>query len=215
MAKNKFSRPRKPKEIGAKVIIVCEGETEEIYFEAIRKAKKLSTIKIEVVNPAHTDPENIVRIAVERRNELKKEKRWLPEDEIWAVYDGDEHKIANINNWNNAINLANREIIKLGISNPSFELWYLLHHQEQNAEIHRDETVRRLKIHLPHYHKTTDLYQKDFEPHKDSATARAVILADRIKRDGLEQFNNPSTEIYLLVKRLFEPQFIPKSVNIS
>lgn len=181
MAKKQFSRPSKFKEVGTKVIIICEGETEEIYFEAIRKAKKLSTLKIEVVNPAHTDPENIVRIAIERRKELNKEERWFPKDQIWAVFDGDEHKHKDLKNWNTAIDLAKRKNVKLGISNPSFELWYLLHHQEQNAEIHRDETVRKLKIHLPHYQKTTDLYLKDFEPHKDLATTRAKQLAAESK----------------------------------
>lgn len=204
MGRNKFSRPRKPKEIGAKVIIVCEGDTEEIYFEAIRKSKRLQTIQIRVVNPNFTDPENIVKSAVEIRNGEKKDKNWLAEDEIWAVYDGNEHKEKDIKNWKNAINLAAREDIKLGISNPCFELWYLLHYKDQNAEIDRHETLRKLKIHLPHYHKTKDLYEKDFEPHKDSASARAIKLADRIEKDDLEKFTNPSTEIYLLVKKLFE-----------
>ncbi|MBX7173917.1 MAG: RloB family protein [Pyrinomonadaceae bacterium] len=204
MGKGKFSRPRKIREIGAKVIIVCEGETEEIYFEAIRKSKRLQTLKIRVVNPDFTDPENIVKYAVEIRDREKKEKNWLTEDQIWAVYDGDEHKAVNINNWKNAINLANEQDINLGISNPSFELWYLLHYQEQNAAIDRHETFRKLKTHLPYYHKTKDLYQKDFEPFTYLASEKASKLSERIEKDFLEKYSNPSTEIYLLVKRLFE-----------
>jgi hypothetical protein len=204
MSRNKFSRIRKPKEVGIKVIIICEGETEEIYFEAIRKSRRLSMVKIEVVNPDYTDPEHIVKTAIARRNELSKEKRWFAKDQMWAVYDGDEHKDANTNNWNTAIRLADRENIRLGISNPSFELWYLLHHQDQNAAIHRDDTTRRLKLHLPHYDKTKDLYESAFEPHTNSASTRAENLSENIIRNGLENYTNPSSEIYLLVKRLFE-----------
>jgi hypothetical protein len=29
MSRNKFSRIRKPKEVGTKVVIICEGDTEE------------------------------------------------------------------------------------------------------------------------------------------------------------------------------------------
>jgi RloB-like protein len=204
MSRDKFSRIRKPREVGTKVIIICEGDTEEIYFEAIRKSRRLSTVKIEVVNPAYTDPEHIVKTAIARRNELIKEKRWFAKDQMWAVYDGDEHKDANINNWNNAIRLAVQQNIKLGISNPSFELWYLLHYQDQNAAIHRDETTRRLKLHLPHYDKTADLYESDFKPYTNSAATRAGRLSGNIIRNGLESYTNPSSEIYLLARRLFE-----------
>jgi RloB-like protein len=204
MSRNKFSRKRKFKEVGTKVVIICEGETEEIYFEAIRKSRRLSTVKIEVVNPDYTDPEHIVKTAIARRNELIREKRWFAKDQMWAVYDGDEHKDANINNWDNAIRLADQQNIKLGISNPSFELWYLLHYQDQNAAIHRDETTRRLKLHLPHYDKTADLYESNFKPHTDSAETRAERLSGNIIRNGLESYTNPSSEIYLLARRLFE-----------
>ncbi|HQU82673.1 MAG TPA: RloB family protein [Pyrinomonadaceae bacterium] len=204
MAKNRFSRPRKPKQIGAKVIIVCEGVTEEIYFEAIRKSKRLQTIQITVVNPAFTDPENIVKTAVEIRKDLRKEKRWAEEDQIWAVYDGDEHKDKDLRNWQSALDLAAREDVNLGISNPSFELWYLLHYKDQNAEINRHETYKKLRKEVSVYHKTEDLYISHFQPRTDAASARAIMIADRIERDFLDKFSNPSTEIYLLVKRLLE-----------
>ena len=72
MAGSSFSRPRNPRTVGRKVIIVCEGDTEEIYFEAIRRFKRLQTLKIRVVNPAFTDPENIVKFAVNLRDDAKR-----------------------------------------------------------------------------------------------------------------------------------------------
>lgn len=202
MARNRFSRPRSPRKVGRKVIIVCEGETEEIYFEAIRKSRKLQTLKIKVVNPDCTDPENIVKFAVELRDQAKKQKNWLDKDEAWTIFDGDEHIDHNLQNWNRALILADKEKIKLGISNPSFELWYLLHFQNQTANIHRDTVKQRLTNHLPTYHKTKDFYESHFKLLTNDAKTRAENLLIRIQNDGLDNYNNPSTQIHLLIETL-------------
>ena len=204
MSRSKFSRSRNPRTVGRKIIIVCEGDTEEIYFEAIRKSKRLQTLKIRVVNPDFSDPENIVKRAVELRDEAKRQRNWLDKDEAWAIFDGEEHIANNIQNWNRALILAAKETINLGISNPSFELWYLLHYQNQNANIHRDKARRRLITHLPAYDKTEDFYESHFKLLTNQAETRAKDLLVRIQRDGLETYNNPSTQIHLLVETLFK-----------
>lgn len=202
MAKSSFSRPRKIREIGRKVIIVCEGDTEEIYFEAIRKSKRLQTLKIKVVNPDSSDPENIVKLAVNLRDEAKRQKNWLKDDESWAIFDGDEHIANNPQNWSRALLLADKENVRLGISNPSFELWYLLHYQNQTANIHRAAARKKLITHLPAYDKTKDFYESHFKSLTDQAETRAKDLLLRIQSDGLENYNNPSTQIHLLVETL-------------
>lgn len=202
MGRGKFSRPTRPRNIGKKIVIICEGSTEEIYFESIRKHKRLPTVKIKVVNPDCSDPLSIVKKAVEIRDYSEREKAWLDDDQIWVVYDGDEHILNNEENWKTAIELASTENIVLGISNPSFELWFLLHYQEQNANIRRDVALSNLKKHLPHYTKTTELFPEPLEAVTSTATERAERLKDRIERDGLDNYTNPSTEIYLLVKVL-------------
>jgi RloB-like protein len=202
MSRSRFSRSRNPRTVGRKVIIVCEGETEEIYFEAIRKSKKLQTLKIRVVNPDFSDPENIVKLAVNLRNEVKRQKNWLDKDEVWAIFDGEEHVANNIQNWDRALSLAAKETVNLGISNPSFELWYLLHYQNQTANIHRDAAKKRLVTHLPAYDKTRDFYESHFKLLTNQAITRARALLLRIQRDRLETYNNPSTQIHLLVEKL-------------
>jgi hypothetical protein len=202
MAGSSFSRPRNPRTVGRKVIIVCEGDTEEIYFEAIRRFKRLQTLKIRVVNPAFTDPENIVKFAVNLRDDAKREKNWLDKDEVWAIFDGEEHIANNIQNWNRALLLAAKETINLGISNPSFELWYLLHYQNQTANIHRDKARRDLTKHLPAYDKTKDFYESHFRLLTNQATTRAEKLLLNIQKNGLNTYNNPSTQIHLLVEKL-------------
>lgn len=202
MARHSFSRSRNPRKVGRKVIIVCEGDTEEIYFEAIRRFKRLQTLKIRVVNPDFSDPENIVKLAVELRDEAKRLKNWLDKDEAWAIFDGDEHIANNIQNWNRAVILAAKETINLGISNPSFELWYLLHYQNQTGNIHRDKARRDLTKHLPAYDKTKDFYESHFRARTDQAETRAKKLLLNIQKNGLNTYSNPSTQIHLLVETL-------------
>lgn len=202
MARSRFSRPSKIREIGRKVIIVCEGDTEEIYFEAIRKSKKLQTLKIKVVNPDFSDPENIVKLAVKLRADAKRQKNWLDKDEAWAIFDGEEHVANNPQNWSRALLLADKEKIELGISNPSFELWYLLHYQNQTANIHRATAKKRLESHIPTYDKTKDFYESHFKLLTNQAETRAKALLRRIQRDGLEDYHNPSTQIHLLIETL-------------
>jgi hypothetical protein len=42
----------------------------------------------------------------------------LDKDEVWAIFDGDEHIDKDIQNWKRALVLAAKETINLGISNP-------------------------------------------------------------------------------------------------
>jgi hypothetical protein len=38
---------------------------------------------------------------------------------------------------------------------PSFELWLLLHYEDIQAPLHRDQVMQRLKQHIPGYEKGT------------------------------------------------------------
>ena len=91
--------------------------------------------------------------------------------------------------------------IKLAISNPSFELWLLLHFQEQQAYIERNEAHTACKAHMPRYVKRAP-YQL-LAPRYDTALTRAQALWARHERDG-QPGANPSTGVHLLTARLHE-----------
>jgi hypothetical protein len=135
------------------VIIVCEGKrTEYDYFEAIRKTLRLPTVTVQVVHSGATDPRSIVRKALELRKEREQEQRWSTEDTAWAVFDGDEHRLHDPANWNDAFQIAGKKV-RLAVSNPCFEFWYLLHYQDQQGYLDRDTARRILKTYLPTYEK--------------------------------------------------------------
>jgi len=110
-------------------------------------------------------------------------------DEIYCVVDVDEFDIAT------AVRTAANRGIELAVSNPCFELWLLLHHEDCTAYVDGyAAVVRRLRKHLPAYAKA-DL---DFADFADSVAA----AIERAK--ALEAGRNPSTTIWLLVERIVE-----------
>lgn len=205
MPRRSLRRPRKTRTVGKKIVIVCEGAATEIgYFNAIRISKHLPKERIPISHEGCTDPLSIVQAAVNIRIDLMNDRNWINADEIWAVYDGDEHISANLARWNQALNLASRHNIKLAVSNPSFEFWYLLHFQEQNANLTRRQAYNLLRRHLNNYEKPNVLYPMPLKAKTSSAIGRARRLIARIKKDQLEFFNNPSTYVFELVENLLK-----------
>lgn len=185
-------------------MIACEGKaTEPGYFEGIRISRRLPTVQVIVVPHAGTDPVTIVLAAHAAQDALKAERRWQAGDSAWAVFDGDEHRVSNPDNWARAIALARSRHIGLAVSNPCFELWYLLHLQDQTAEIHRNGVVQRVRGILKSYHKADALYP-ELEGRTDEAIARARHLCQRAQERGTDEFCNPTTGVSELVDLLLK-----------
>lgn len=204
MAKGRlFQRHRPRRVVGRKIIIACEGKkTEYGYFEEIRKSMRLPTLRIFVVHPNATDPLSIVQAAIDYRQARKNEKAWTAGDSAWAVFDGDEHRLENPANWNDALQLAQSREIHLAISNPCFEFWYLLHYREHAAHLTRREAHRLLRTHIADYEKANKLWPVPLEPLTAAAIHRAKQLARRVETEGLQLHTNPCTNVSELVESL-------------
>jgi RloB-like protein len=185
--------------------VVCEGEkTERSYFEAIRQSIRLPTLRLKVIFPEGTDPLTIVTTAVHEKQIQLRERAWFAGDVVWAVFDGDEHRLANPDRWRRALQLANANQVSVAISNPNFELWYLLHFQDHSAQISRANVVKLLRKHLPRYKKSSVLWPTPLQPLIEVAIARAEMLLVRIDRDRLPEHSNPSTGVHVLVQSLLD-----------
>jgi len=203
MRRNPFVRPMSPADVGKKVIIVCEGKkTEYGYFESIRQSKRLRSTRIIVVRPDGTDPLTIVREAVAQRENQRLKRRWSHEDSAWAVYDGDEHIQHNPIVWHSAMSLAMKENIKLAITNPAFEYWYLLHFRDHESNLSRQKAIQLLKEHIPDYEKSDILYSSHLVDITADAISRAKDLHRRRALDGHELYSNPCAHVFRLVEEL-------------
>lgn len=195
-------RKRGHRSFGSKVLIACEGaKTETGYFEGIRISRRLPTVQVVVVQGSGSDPLSVVNTAIDERRHWQLEKRWDRSDTAWAVFDGDEHRSANLDRWNRALSVAERERIHLAISNPCFELWYLLHFTSQTGEIHRDEARALLKQHLAEYEKSDLLYSR-LRDLTSTAIERARQLEVCASRLGDDIHCNPTTSVHCLVDLL-------------
>lgn len=206
MSRADFARRSPHRQIRSKVVIACEGKkTEPLYFDAIRSHLRASAKDIVIVDHKGTDPLTIVQSAVD---EVELQRPWLKGDTAWAVFDGDEHRqnAAQKQRWDQALSLAAARHIKVVISNPCFELWYLLHFQAQSANIHRDATLRALKNHIPGYDKGISVFAAlhTLQPPlgRSSAVTRAASLRAMHERNSSQSWTNPSTEVHILVERL-------------
>ena len=193
MTKSSFKRNAPKKNVAKKILIACEGKyTEPLYFKAINRELRLPTVKVIVLPHDGTDPLSIINKVLGKRQDIKREGTWEKEDLAWAVFDGDEHIQRDPNNWHQAIQKAKKENIQLAITNPSIELWYLIHFQDHSANISQDKAEKRLNKHIPNYEKSRCYYPEQLNKIRtDKAIARAKDLNNLAKQNKLPDYSNP------------------------
>jgi hypothetical protein len=162
--------------------VVAGGQTEDSYFSGlIRTHAQPGGPKVKVRVRAQ-DPASLVRYATRAAAAMAREF-----DEVWCVVDVDDFDIEA------ARTLAERHGIELVVSDPCFEVWLLLHHQDCGGHLARCvEATNRLRRHLPGYTKGG----ADF----GNFAAGLEVAVKRAK--GLGGGGNPSTGVWRLVERL-------------
>ena len=118
-------------------------------------------------------------------------------DEIWCVFDVDQHP-----NLAQAINEARQSSISVALSNPCFELWLILHYEDQTAHIDRRDAQSRVR-------DLGAIKGKRLEPTNiealfsgyEAARLRAQQLRERHLANGSDPTENPSSTVWELVDR--------------
>lgn len=178
-----------------RLLIMCEGaETEPTYFDRFRTEKRLSTQLIQIVGGERgTNPKTIVENAKKRQKDARQEG--LKFDRVWCVFDRNEHEHIE-----EAFNQARDNHFSIAFSNPSFELWFLLHFEQQGAALSRKQACERLRKHVPRYDKAKDVYDSLISGQAQAVT-RAVTLRRQYAQEGGVP-PNPYTDVDLLVEYL-------------
>lgn len=96
------------------VLVVCEdSKSSKLYLEEATVHFRIR-VQVEVAHCGNTDPKGIVNYAIQRRNKF---------DLIFCVIDRDTHE-----SFDEALRTAREENnVRLIVSYPCFEFWYLLH----------------------------------------------------------------------------------------
>ena len=125
-----LSRRQGVREIKQSFLIVCEGEkTEPDYFKAFR----MTAATIKAVGQA-MNTITLVNKAISIREADQKRKRVY--DQCWVVFDKDDFPAKD---FNQAIQLAEKNGFRVAYSNQAFEYWFLLHYNLYTGAIHRNQ----------------------------------------------------------------------------
>lgn len=178
-------------------LIVCEGETEQAYFEAARIKYGLTTAEIiladNTVGPA---PISVVECA-----EGKCAERG-GYDQVFCVFDRDGHE--SFDRAREKIKtLADRKkkplAIREAISIPCFEFWVLLHHERTDAPfIKCSDVIDRVRTHLPGYEKANDAIARQLMARVDVALGNADWIEGRAENNDY----NPYTSVHHVLRHL-------------
>jgi hypothetical protein len=181
------------------ILVVCEGQvTEPEYLDSFRLAYGANTVRVRVESPGG-DPKALVERAIALRDAADREALRardmnLRYDEVWCVFDVDQHQRLD-----EARGAAELGKVHLAISNPCFELWLLLHFGEQTSHVTAKQTRDRLRRHLPGYHK--HIRFEDVAEGYEDAVSRARAL-ERRQDDAGSPGGNPSTRMHRLTERI-------------
>lgn len=177
-----------------RLLVVCGGKrTEPDYFRGLKGHLRNPAVQIRLkakVCAPRDLVEHARKIAPASGDEF---------DEVWCVVDSDEFDLEP------AIALATKLDVRLAVSNPCFELWLLLHHQDCTAPLCGAKAVlRQLTKQVPGYQKN-GLRFADFEP----GLADALRRAERLDPTGCNHGCDPSTGVWKLVSLIIEGGQLP------
>jgi len=178
---------------------VCEGRvTEPDYFRALGRRERIKLIEV-VVNDEGGVPKTLVERAVQLKKSADREARrmndrFLRYDEIWCVFDIDAHP-----NVAQAKQQARDNTILLAVSNPCFEVWILLHFQDQRGHVERHTVQGICRGHIPGFVKSVPFSALDGR--YEEAVARATAL-EKWQIECGRAGGNPSTDVHKLTERI-------------
>ncbi|MBD3177602.1 MAG: hypothetical protein GF320_20720 [Armatimonadia bacterium] len=200
--RDRFKREQGARELRERVLIVCEGaETEVGYFEGFRKHHHLSTLDVRVVggDEAGTHPHSIIQHAEKLLRTAAREGD--PFDRAWAVVDRDDHQDIGQAIAQPQERKAKPQI-RMALSNPCFEVWYLQHYRYSTRCQTRDEASAELRKLLGGRYEKSDRLFDELLPQQAEAIRNAGRLRKHHEDVSGHQApweHNPRTDVDILV----------------
>jgi len=193
----------------ASCLIITEGiETEANYFENMKRIINDRYRNREIQENYPIKVEGKGRSTSVLVNEAIKRKSRENFSKVWVVFDKDDNS-----DFDEAIKLAKENDIEVAWSNESFELWLLLHFQDLNVGVQRNQYINMLTNHFRNNNINNGVYSKnipnifDITLQKvDIAITRSEKLREYYESQGqyLPLNINPGTMVDILVKELMD-----------
>lgn len=181
------------------LLVFVEGlQTEEMYLVDWHRRYR-DQVRV-TIDPYRAGPLQLVERAVEaQRAEAydARRGRGRAHDQIWCVFDRDEHP-----NFESAVDLAARHGIRLAMSNPCIELWFLLHFEDQTGFIDRHNAQARAEAILRCSKVISPAALESLADRYDEAKERATRLDEKHLGDGSPPGSNPSSGLWRVVDQV-------------
>ncbi|CFX12670.1 RloB-like protein [Syntrophomonas zehnderi OL-4] len=196
----KRDKQRKIREQRKILLIIIErgNQTERIYFNKF--IRRNSIVQIEIPNCKITEAVKLIEYA---RAKAKEYAIDIGEgDKVWCVFDVDAKGDPELEKTKQ---LADKNGIKMALSNPSFELWFLLHTDYNSTRpfSDNDHLLRELKVRFPAYKKTNDYMFNSILLNQQQAIDKAKELIKYHTECGrrlCSKESNPCTHVFELVE---------------
>lgn len=164
-------------------LIVCEGQTEELYF----KSFPLNSITVKCLNLGCSNFQ-LVDCAI---NLMEGEEY----DQVWVVFDMDyspSKGSIQYEQFDNSIQKAIQNNIKVAYSNDSFELWFYLHYQYTD----------QMHMRTFYFKELSNLWNINYEKEgKSRAFAKTIYsILDSDKRSSVENALERSEKLFEKLK---------------
>ncbi len=191
---------RKTKKI---ILMGAEGknQTERKYFKAFNQVQ--SEYKIMAGKGNNTDPVGVVEDLLKS---AKQEELDLKDGDILACFIDVDFKNGRDQELRAAMKLARQNNISVFLSNPCFEIWYLLYFR-YSTKLYgsNEEVIKELGCYISDYSKSKDVYNLI-----ENKIDQALLNTKRLESYHLENGTNdrlkklPSTEAYKLIEMILE-----------
>jgi hypothetical protein len=134
MSDSRYNRRVPFRQTKEEVLVVCGGQTEQIYFDTFKRVFRPSLGNINVITAVEAkNPIQIVEYAIKARQ--RKESY----NAVWCVFDKDD-----FSDFDNAIVYAQRNGISAAFSNQAFEVWFISHYRLLASMLHRTKYKEEL-----------------------------------------------------------------------
>lgn len=193
------------------ISIASEGKTEEQYFDSLSEITADSIIKIDRLirsdeHDTKSHPKHVFKL-LEERIEVWKEYG-VESNELWMVVDRDKQNVSEAQ-LKEIIYSCNEKGFNLALSNPTFELWLLLHitnieHYNKNDLLNNIKVNKNRRFIEKELSDLNDGYNKNKLNFDDFAHGikNAIKRARELEIDNKLLISNLGTSVCCLIEKL-------------
>ncbi|MDO5329561.1 MAG: RloB family protein [Coriobacteriia bacterium] len=195
------------------LLLSCEGnnKTEFNYFRGVFKDR--NDIRVKHVKGNSTDPVNMVKELINLGNDYSLDSSNNDLAVCLIDLDQKEYKVKQLNRAVREINKARVNFnIEIIVSNPCFEVWYLMHYEPCMRRFsNNSQVITALKEYIPDYEKTDESVYKNLIGLIKTAIYNCKKVSDEHLNNG-HSLRSKDCSPYTEVDKLMRYFNVPKNI---